>query len=75
MVLSQESLDDLNEKLKPEDIIATCRQFRPNIVVSGNEISPYSEDKWQWMKIGDHVVMKGFKPCTRYYFDILLIVF
>ncbi|XP_075212159.1 mitochondrial amidoxime-reducing component 1-like [Lycorma delicatula] len=64
MLFSQESLNDLNEKLKPNGI-ANCRQFRPNIVVSGSGISPFSEDKWQWIKIGDTVIMRGFKPCTR----------
>lgn len=65
MILTQNSLDDLNNHLEADVGKVTSLQFRPNLVVSGSEIKPYDEDKWEWIKIGNKVVMKGFKPCTR----------
>lgn len=66
MLLSENSIEELKERLPPEEANeVTVRQFRPNIVVSGSELSAYVEDEWQWVKIGQDVIMRGFKPCTR----------
>lgn len=62
MVISAESIDDVNAKLPVEDKFQ-FGNLRPNIVVRGCE--KYAEDSWNWIKIGDEVIMKAFKPCTR----------
>ncbi|XP_063706373.1 mitochondrial amidoxime reducing component 2-like [Culicoides brevitarsis] len=60
MLLNDGSLRDLNEKLSKK---VTATQFRPNIVIAG--AAPYDEDNWNFIKIGEKVVMKSLKPCTR----------
>lgn len=59
LVISQESLDDLNNRL-PEPI--TINRFRPNIVLSG--LGAYAEDECDELQIGD---LKFFKvqQCER----------
>lgn len=59
--MNKSSIDDLNGKL---DQKVSERNFRPNILIDGDNIPPYDEDKWDWMKIGD-VVFRHVKPCTR----------
>lgn len=59
MLISEESLADLNQRL-PEAI--KMDRFRPNIVISGS--TPYSEDMWQELKIGSHTFYGG-KRCSR----------
>ncbi len=59
LVISQESLDDLNDRL-PEPV--TIKRFRPNIVISGFE--PYSEDNFTSLKIGELTFHK-LQPCER----------
>ena len=59
LLLSQASLDDLNERLVSSIPMA---RFRPNIVVSG--CVPYAEDDWQQLEIGDFN-MRIVKPCSR----------
>ncbi len=59
LLISQESLNDLNSRLK--DAIPMNR-FRPNIVVGG--CNAYDEDRWRTIKIGQ-VVLKVVKPCVR----------
>lgn len=59
LLLSQGSLDGLNERLAqplPMD------RFRPNIVVSGCEA--HVEDEWQRVRIGD-LPFRVAKPCAR----------
>ncbi|XP_046672219.1 mitochondrial amidoxime reducing component 2-like [Homalodisca vitripennis] len=59
MLMGEESLKDLNNRLaKPVSHI----NFRPNILVKGSPA--FSEDCWDWIKIGDNV-FRGFKYCTR----------
>lgn len=60
MLLNESSLTDLNEKLG-KAVLPT--QFRPNVVIAGTK--PYDEDNWNFIKIGDKVVMKSLRPCTR----------
>lgn len=59
LVVSQESLDALNEVLK-EPI--TINRFRPSIVVEG--CLPFSEDLWTDFKIG-RFSFRGVKLCAR----------
>ena len=53
------SLAELNNKL--DDSIDITR-FRPNIVVDGD--TPFAEDNWQKVKIGD-VIFRVVKKCAR----------
>ena len=61
MLLSQGTLEELNEKL---DDPVSIRQFRPNIVVTG--CPPGAEDSWKSIRIGDTEldVAKSCKRCN-----------
>lgn len=59
LLISQASLDDLNERL---DQPVPMNRFRPNIVVTGTE--PFAEDTWRRVKVGE-VVFEVVKPCAR----------
>jgi uncharacterized protein len=59
LIISQASLDDLNQRLEQP---VTMANFRPNIVVSGCEA--YAEDEWHSFEIGN-IKLKAVKPCSR----------
>lgn len=59
LVISQESLDDLNTRLAEP---VTMRRFRPNLVVTGT--LPYAEDEWTTLRIGTADFI-GTEPCSR----------
>ena len=59
LIISQESLDDLNSKLEQKILM---NRFRPNIVVSGG--IPFQEDTWKKINIGDNI-FHIVKPCER----------
>jgi hypothetical protein len=59
LIISQESLDDLNSRLAAP---LPMNRFRPNLVVSGT--TPYAEDTWKQIRIGE-VVLDIVKPCAR----------
>lgn len=59
LVISEESLQDLNSRL---DSAVPMNRFRPNIVVKGCE--PFAEDSWKRIRIGG-VEMALVKPCPR----------
>jgi uncharacterized protein YcbX len=59
LVISEESLDDLNTRL---DEPVLMNRFRPNIVVRGG--GPYAEDQWRRVRFGD-VSASVVKPCAR----------
>ncbi|NMP17154.1 MOSC N-terminal beta barrel domain-containing protein [Thalassotalea sp. Y01] len=63
LLISQGSLDDLNQRLsqRPSQAV-TMAQFRPNIVV--DNCPAYSEDQWHQIKIGE-VLFDLAKPCSR----------
>ncbi|CAK9823582.1 Mitochondrial amidoxime-reducing component 1 [Anthophora retusa] len=60
MLMTTRSVEQLNEKL--ERPVPTL-QFRPNILVSTQK--PFEEDNWEWIKIGERVVIRNVKPCSR----------
>jgi uncharacterized protein YcbX len=63
LVISQESLDDLNEKLRAGGRQALpMNRFRPNIVIAGG--FAFDEDHAAEIRIGE-VVLKPVKPCPR----------
>ncbi|MDX2367333.1 MAG: YcbX family protein [Colwellia sp.] len=63
LLISQASLDDLNQRLfaKNQKTVSMA-QFRPNIVV--DNCLPFAEDGWQYIRIGD-MEFKVSKPCER----------
>jgi uncharacterized protein YcbX len=59
LVVSQESLDDLNARLETP---VPMKRFRPNLVVAGCE--PFAEDGWKRIRIGG-IELALVKPCAR----------
>ncbi|GHA96043.1 MOSC domain-containing protein [Modicisalibacter luteus] len=59
MLISQASLDDLNQRM---GIPQRMAQFRPNLVVAGTQ--PYAEDSWKRIRIGE-VEFLVDAPCSR----------
>jgi uncharacterized protein YcbX len=59
LIISEESLRDLNSKLGAP---LPMNRFRPNMVVKGCE--PFAEDTWKRIRIGE-VEMALVKPCPR----------
>lgn len=59
LITTQESLDDLNNRLESP---VKIHRFRPNIVVQGT--SALAEDHWKTVRIGE-IVFDLVKPCTR----------
>ena len=59
LLIAQESLNDLNEKLVTP---VPMDRFRPNIVFSGGDA--FIEDSWSEIQIGE-VKMQVVKPCAR----------
>ncbi|XP_034181029.1 mitochondrial amidoxime-reducing component 1 isoform X1 [Osmia lignaria lignaria] len=60
MLMTVQSVDKLNEKLETP---VPALQFRPNILLYTKEA--FSEDDWEWIKIGERAVVRNVKPCTR----------
>lgn len=59
LIIGQESLNELNRRLKEP---LTINRFRPNFVFSGGE--PFSEDTWKDFMIGK-LKFRAVKPCSR----------
>ncbi len=59
LLISQASLDDLNQRLTTP---VAMRRFRPNLVVSGCEA--FAEDHWKQLRIGE-INFRIVKPCSR----------
>jgi len=63
LLISESSLQDLNDKLKVKNIPSVPMiRFRPNIVVKG--CNAFAEDRWQKFMVGDNTLL-GVKPCSR----------
>ena len=64
LIVSQESLDEVNNKLKVKgENPVKLVNFRPNIVISGQGI-PFFEDKLNKVKIGN-AIFRRIKGCVR----------
>ncbi|MBE9540578.1 MAG: MOSC domain-containing protein [Proteobacteria bacterium] len=59
LLISQASLDDLNNRLETP---VPMNRFRPNLVVDGCE--PFAEDSWKRIRVGE-VEFDVAKPCDR----------
>jgi uncharacterized protein YcbX/ferredoxin len=63
LLISQASLDDLNQRLIASDQkTVSMANFRPNIVIEN--CLPFAEDGWQYIHIGE-IKFKVSKPCER----------
>ena len=62
LLVSEESLRDLNERLDPAPPLGMDR-FRPNLVLTGCAF-PYAEDTWKTCQVGD-VRLFSAGPCGR----------
>ncbi|KAK9744155.1 MOSC N-terminal beta barrel domain [Popillia japonica] len=60
-LINQRSIDALNQHLVEP---TSANNFRANIIVESDNLEAYSEEYWDWIKIGD-VVMRLIRPCTR----------
>lgn len=60
LIISQASLDGLNERLEQP---LNMRRFRPNLVVTG--CAAHAEDAWKRIRIGDEVELELVKHCSR----------
>ncbi len=65
LLISQASLDDLNQRVAHPLPMA---RFRPNLVVEG--CAPFAEDGWKRLRIGT-VELAVVKPCDRCVFTTL----
>lgn len=61
-LISQASIDELQSRITDRTVRAL--NFRPNLVVKGEKLIPFEEDKWKWVKIGD-VIFRQLSPCFR----------
>ena len=59
LIISEESLIDLNNKMSEE---VSIKRFRPNIVIA--DCMAFSEDQLGEIKIGDSILV-GVKNCSR----------
>lgn len=59
LLISQASLDDLNDRLEQP---VPMNRFRPNLVIEGS--GAYEEDRWKTIKIGD-ITFHAAKSCSR----------
>lgn len=59
LIISEESLDDLNSRLESP---VPMTRFRPNIVIKG--VNAYDEDNFTKLRIGN-VVFSAVKKCSR----------
>lgn len=60
LLVNESSVNDLQDRAPEANIVPL--NFRPNILIEG--APPFSEDDWEWVKIGD-VVLYLVKWCTR----------
>jgi uncharacterized protein len=64
LVLSRESVADLNERLAAKGVAPVDeRRFRPNVVVEGTG-RPFAEDDWGDVRLGS-AALRVVKPCAR----------
>ena len=62
LLLSRESIEDLDRRVADHENKMEVRRFRPNLVVSGCDA--YEEDNWHKIRIGS-VEFRVVKPCSR----------
>lgn len=68
LLINQASVNELSNRIPKENI--STLNFRPNIVIEGENLRAYEEDNWKWVKIGD-VILYKVRPCTRCVFTTI----
>ncbi|XP_067015847.2 mitochondrial amidoxime-reducing component 1 isoform X2 [Anabrus simplex] len=63
MLMTEESVQELKDRVGSKVPALSPLWFRPNFVMRGSE--PFAEDNWDWIRIGDDVILRNIKPCTR----------
>ncbi|KAK9680189.1 MOSC domain [Popillia japonica] len=61
LLINEASMDTLNSNLEEP---VSHNNFRPNILVDGKNLEGYTEENWDWVRVGD-AIFKNVKPCTR----------
>lgn len=72
MVMHDKSVADLNQRLVEENKIHHL-QFRGNILINSLEnVKPYAEDNWKWLRFGEEnenseecCILRYQAPCLR----------
>jgi uncharacterized protein len=65
LIITSASLADLNQRLaKKSQPALPMNRFRPNLVLDGDDLGPYDEDRMVWLR-GDGIALKPVKPCIR----------
>jgi uncharacterized protein len=65
LVVGTASLADLNRRLvKNGGEALPMNRFRPNLVIEGDDLGPYDEDRLLWMR-GNGIALKPVKGCVR----------
>jgi hypothetical protein len=65
LVIANASLADLNARLAGKSIAPLpMNRFRPNLVIDGDDIGAYDEDRITWLS-GDRIALRPVKPCVR----------
>ncbi|XP_075157178.1 mitochondrial amidoxime reducing component 2-like [Haematobia irritans] len=68
MIMNDKSVNDLNSRLAHTTKVHHL-QFRGNLLLNcGDNVKPYDEDNWQWLKIGDTeeaCIFQYKAPCVR----------
>lgn len=65
LIVAEASLTDLNRRLAADSRLPLpMNRFRPNLVLGGDDVGPYDEDRMVWLH-GEGVALKPVKPCIR----------
>jgi uncharacterized protein YcbX len=65
LVIAEASLADLNRRLAEKSLAALpMNRFRPNIVITGDDLGPYDEDRMLWLRT-EGIALKPVKACVR----------
>lgn len=63
LLISEESVEDLNQRMDKETPKLGPERFRPNMIIKG--CSPYDEDCWKKLALQSGVEFEVVKPCSR----------
>jgi hypothetical protein len=65
LVIANASLADLNARLGRKSVAPLpMNRFRPNLVIDGDDIGAYDEDRITWLS-ADRIALRPVKPCVR----------
>lgn len=63
LILSQASMNEFLKSSNDSNI--TDMYFRPNIIIDDPELQANEEDSWDWIKIGDEIILRNIKEHTK----------